>query len=256
MALSTPTPREARDAVSGVPALPGDQRDQLALLRQRISRLERPGLSAAEAGVELVTHPALAPVLRLRAGGAYQVDSTTLALMLLAGPSRAGAWGAVLGVDDLGAEAAAAWGVELSRTIVVPEPGEQWLEALGAVIDVAGLVVVRPPRPSRQQGRRGAGLAPSVTERLAARLRERSAALVVLGEWPRATARLRLADVAWSGVGHGEGLLARRRAVVEVQRGAAPPARVVLDGEAAALVGGSVAPVRAPGAPLLRQAAG
>lgn len=227
---------------------PTSRADELAALRQRIARLERPGLAAAEAGVELVTHPALAPVLRLRAGGTYQVDSTTLALMLMAGPSRAGAWSALVGVDDLGAEAAAAWGVELSRTVVVPEPGEQWLEALAAVIDLAGLVVVRPPL---LRGRR-APLAPSVAERLSARLRERSAALVVQGEWPRCTARLRLAEVAWHGVGHGEGLLDRRHAVVEVQRGSAPPVRVRLEG-----LGDAGLPVGAGrhGAPL-RKAAG
>lgn len=194
----------------------------MALLRQRIARLERGGLVGTDAGVDLVTHPDLAPVLRLRAGAAYSVDSTTLTLALMAGPSGAGAWCGVVGIDDLGLEAAAQWGVDLERTVLVPDPGEQWVEAVAALVDIADLVVLRSPR-----GR----IAPSLAERLAARLRERSAALVVQGEWPRCAARLRLAEVSWSGVGRGEGLLRARRAVVEVHRGSAPPQRLVLGGE-------------------------
>lgn len=204
----------------------------MALLRQRIAGLERGGLVGVDAGVDLVTHPGLAPALRLRAGAAYTVDSTTLTLALMAGPSGAGAWCGVVGVDDLGLEAAEQWGVDLSRTVIVPDPGEQWVEAVAALVDIADLVVLRPPR-----GR----IAPSLAERLAARLRERSAALVVQGEWPRCAARLRLAEVSWSGVGRGEGLLQARRAVVEVRRGNAPPQRVVLGGEPIAVPLGPVA---------------
>ena len=57
----------------------------------------------------------------------------TLALALMAGPSRAGSWCAVVGVTDFGVEAASALGVDLARTVVVPEPGEQWLEVTAAL---------------------------------------------------------------------------------------------------------------------------
>lgn len=198
---------------------------EIAQLRERIAHLERGGLSPADPSPALATHPDLAATLRLRAGSAYQVDSASLALLLMSGPSRAGAWCGLVGVDDFGAEAAAGLGVELSRTIVVPEPGEQWLEATAALVDVATLVVLRPPSL-----RAGSRVAPSVAERIGARLRERSAALVVWGEWPRCAARLRLTDVAWAGPGRGEGLLRSRRAVVEVRRGSGAPVRVSLGG--------------------------
>src|SRR5690349_16159996 len=127
----------------------------------------------------LETHPALAGLVQLRAGGSYSVDSAGLALALLAGPSKAGSWAAAVGVSDFGAEAARALGVDLDRTVLVPDPGEQWLEVVAALVDVTTVVVVRPP------GR----IAASSAEKLAARLRKRGAALVAWeaarGDWPR-----------------------------------------------------------------------
>src|SRR5207245_1888998 len=63
--------------------------------------------------------PALAPLLPeagLRRGSTVAVTgSVTLAMALLAGPSAAGSWGAVVGLPSLGAEAAAALGVAGGR---------------------------------------------------------------------------------------------------------------------------------------------
>ena len=42
--------------------------------------------------VPVPTHPALADLLQLRTGGAYEVDRASLALALLAAPSAEGAW--------------------------------------------------------------------------------------------------------------------------------------------------------------------
>ena len=166
----------------------------------------------------LATHPALAGLVQLRAGASYSVDSATLALALLAGPSRAGGWCAAVGVSDFGAEAAVALGVDLDRTILVPDPGEQWLEVTSALVDVATMVLVRP------HGR----IAPSAVEKLSARLRKRGAALVVWGEWPRCEVRLTATEPAWTGLGQGHGHLRSRRLVVEARRGTAPPRRGAL----------------------------
>ncbi len=96
-----------------------DTLDTIAQLRTRMERLHD-GVPR----LPLETHPALAGLVQLRAGGSYAVDSATLALALMAGPSRAGSWCAVVGVGDFGAEAASALGVDLDRTVLVPDPGD------------------------------------------------------------------------------------------------------------------------------------
>lgn len=191
--------------------------DVVADLRTRMARLE-----AGTTAPPLETHPALAGLVQLRAGAAYSVDSATLVLALLAGPSRAGGWCGVVGVPDFGAEAAVALGVDLERTVLVPDAGEQWLEVTAALVDVATVVVVRPT------GR----VVASAAEKLAARLRKRGAALVAWettrGDWPRCEVRLTTREPAWSGLGDGHGHLRARRLVVEAQRGTAPPRRGAL----------------------------
>ncbi len=183
-------------------------------LRERLRRLE----DGAGDRPELAVLPGLSSLVRLRAGGSYEVDSASLALALLAGPSRAGAWCGVVGMADFGVEAATELGMVLERTILVPEPGESWLEATAALVDVVTLVLIRPP------GR----VAEATAGKLAARLRKRGAALVSLGPWPRSEATLRVVEPQWQGAGRGEGHLRARRLTVEVRRGAAPPRRTHL----------------------------
>ena len=154
----------------------------------------------------------------MRTGLAYAVDSASLALALLAGPSQAGEWIGVVGAGDLGFEAAAGFGVDLERTIVVPRPGEHWLSVTAGLVDVATVVLVQPPvRVSEHQA-----------ERIKARLRQKDAALVVWGDWPRCEARLTLRQSTWVGLGRGHGHLRAQRVVVDVQRNSAPPRSVTL----------------------------
>jgi hypothetical protein len=192
---------------------PGAAVQTVEQLRNRMARMQD-----GTPSMPLATHPALAGLVQLRAGASYSTDSATLALALLAGPSRAGGWCAAVGVADFGAEAAVALGVDLDRTVLVPDPGEQWLEVTAALVDVATIVLVRP------SGR----VTPSAAEKLAARLRKRGAALVVWGEWPRCEVRLTATEPAWAGVGRGHGHLRARRLVVEARRGTAPPRRGAL----------------------------
>ncbi|MFI5427932.1 hypothetical protein [Aeromicrobium sp. UC242_57] len=142
----------------------------------------------------------------------------SLALALMAGPSADGAWCAVVGTAELGLEAAAAAGVELRRTILVPDPGEAWLEVTAALIDVLGVVLLRAP----------AHVAAKDVSRISARLRQRGGILIAHGDWPRSEAQVALRDVEWVGVGRGHGHLQARQATVEVQRGTAPPRRARL----------------------------
>jgi hypothetical protein len=176
-------------------------------LRARVDQMQ--GRPAAQ---PVATHPAFAGLLQLQAGSSYSVDSMSLATALMAGPSVDGAWCGVVGCAELGLEAAASAGVELRRTILVPDPGEAWLEVTAALIDVLGVVVLRP----------SAQISAKDVSRIGARLRQRGGVLIVHGHWPHSEAQLTMRDVRWVGVGPGHGHLQARQVTVEVQRGTAP----------------------------------
>ncbi|HEY1133530.1 MAG TPA: hypothetical protein VGE77_03065 [Nocardioides sp.] len=192
-------------APSDGPDAPGDV---VARLRQKVAALE-----GGPARLGVPTHPSLAGLVQLRAGAVYGVDSARLALLMMAGASAAGEWTAVVGWPDLGVEAAVELGIEPARTVLVPAPADLWLEATAALVDVVRLVVLRPR--TRVDAR-----AASIVE---ARLRKRSAVLVVWGEWPRCEARIGVEESRWTGLDHGDGRLQERHVRVAVRRGAAPP---------------------------------
>src|SRR5688500_11852301 len=172
-------------------------------LRERVAAMEhRP------AGQPVPTLPGLADLVPLHAGATYAVDSASLALAVAAGASQAGEWVGFAGCPDFGVEAAAELGIELSRTVLVPDPGEHWLEVTAALVDVLRVVVLRPPASVDE---RTAGI-------LESRLRNRSAVLVVHGRWPRVEARLSTVESGWSGPLAGTGQLEQRRATVAVHR--------------------------------------
>lgn len=185
------------------------QGDVVRDLQARIRRMQRNRLDTRE----LPTSPALADLLpggALAAGSAYSIiDSTTLALGLLQGPSAAGAWCAVVGMPDLGVEAAAGLGVDLERLVLVPHPGDHWLTVVSALIDVVSVVLVRP---RTQDGR--VRITDGTASKLASRLRQREAVLISMGDWPGAEARLSIADSSWVGLGSGFGHLAARQVTV------------------------------------------
>jgi len=142
----------------------------------------------------LPTHPALAELLPgggLKQGAAYSVERSAMLIMtLLAGPSAAGSWCAVVGVPEFGVEAASRFGIDLERLVLVPHPGDQWLAVTAAVADVIA--------------------------RLSARLQQRGATLLVLGTWPQSEAMLSLSDSEWFGVDEGHGHLSARQVTVTV----------------------------------------
>lgn len=169
------------------------------------------------AGVFPVPDPlaAVLPGGGLPRGGVVSVTgahgSTSLLLSLLAASS--GAWSAVVGMPGLGLLAAAEFGVDLDRTVLIPEPGPDLLQVLSVLVDGVDLIVVRPPR---------GGVAPAQLRVLTGRLRQRGAVLLATGGWPGADLVLRTRITAWSGVGQGHGRLRDRELMVEVRgRGAA-----------------------------------
>jgi hypothetical protein len=140
-------------------------------------------------------------------------------MALLAGPSAEGHWCGAVGFPDFGAEAAAGYGVALDRLVLVPDPGADWPAAVGALLDVLPMVLVRPPSPVR----------PSEAARLGSRLRERSGVLLVMGPWPQSEGTLGVVGSHWEGLGQGHGHLWQHRVELALtQRGHTRTARADL----------------------------
>lgn len=176
----------------------------VASLRAQLERVQGRRLDTPV----LPVHPALASLLPgggLRPGAAYSLSrSTSLLLALMAQSSQAGSWCGVVGMPRLGAEAAERLGVDLSRLVLIPDPGPRWLAITATIAEVLPVVAVRP-----------SGRAPDAEiSRLAARLRDRGAVLLVQGPWPQAEAVLELDAPEWTGVGRGHGYLSGREVTV------------------------------------------
>ncbi len=188
-------------ALDGLPA-----QDRVRTLQARIREMQSSTLDSRS----IPTHPAIAQLLpggALKQGAIYSVErSATLLMALLAGPSAAGSWCGIVGMPEFGVEAAARFGVDLDRLVLVPHPGDQWLNVTAAIADVMEVVVTRPPRRADDAS----------ISRLAARLRQRDATLIVLGTWPQSEAMLSLSESDWSGIGDGHGHLSARQVTVTV----------------------------------------
>src|SRR5699024_3093940 len=118
--------------------------DPLEQLRAQVARIEgRPAQQSSAPAIP--THPALAELIQLRAGASYAVDSASLAIAMMAGPSSGGAWCAIVGSAEISLSAAAAAGVVLGCTMVVPDAAGPWREALAALIGAARVVVFCRP---------------------------------------------------------------------------------------------------------------
>ncbi len=182
--------------------------ETIRALQARVHRMQGTAVSHP-----LQTLPALRPLVQLRTGASYAVDSPVLAMALMAGPSSAGAWCGVVGMPDFGVEAAAALGVDPDRTMLVPEPGEDWLNVAAAMIDVLSVVVVQPPGATGHGWTAGAGSAGQPASGGPAHVPV--AAARVGADRPRRLAsrdaRLRAVQTRWSGIGQGHGHLSARR---------------------------------------------
>jgi hypothetical protein len=189
------------------------QRNRAAVVEELRAELAARPATATGSGRAVPTLPALPafgdllPERGLRRGASYSVQrSAMLTMALLAGASRAGSWCGMVGMPGFGAEAAAGLGIDLTRVILVPAPGRQWLNVVATLVDVLDLVVVHPPaRPYDAE-----------TQRLAARLRERGAVLLVQHpEWPGCELRMAITSSTWHGLGAGHGHLTSREVTVE-----------------------------------------
>ena len=204
-AATLSTPENAVDS-SASSSAPSSAPSRVAELQARIRSMQATKLDSKL----IPTHPAIAGLLPgggLQQGAAYSVDSSAMLLMtLLAAPSAAGSWCAVVGVPEFGVEAAGHFGIDLDRLVLVPRPAEQWLAVTAAIADVMSVVVTRPPKRATD----------SSVARLAARLRQRGTTLLVLGSWPQTEAMLSLSQSTWHGIGDGHGHLSSREVTITV----------------------------------------
>lgn len=188
------------DAVTALSPSGDARAGEVLRLRREISRMQR----RRSEHTLLPLDPALSALLPeegLQTGTAYTVSpSPSLVLALLSAASRKGHWCAVVGMPTLGVEAAAAFGIDLSRLILVPDPAERWLAATSALAEVVPLIVVHPGSRARDAD----------VSRLSARLRDRGCTLLVTGSadaWPQSEGSIRIQDPQWHGLGSGWGLL-------------------------------------------------
>ncbi len=174
----------------------------------RAAERSRP-VSMAETRMLEVPAP-LAPLLPgggIRKGATVAVEpglgGVSLALALAAPVTTGGGWAAVVGLSSLGLLAAAELGVDLRRLALVPGPGRQWPAVVAALVDGFDLLVLRPPVTVR----------PAEGRRLAARVRERGAVLLVVDApgWPEPDLRMSVEAAEWEGLGAGHGFLMGRR---------------------------------------------
>lgn len=128
------------------------------------------------------------------------------AFVLMSAPSQAGSWSGVVGLDGLGARAAAEAGVDLQRLVLVRATlgrgdDERWLQVLGALVDGFDLVVVGSAACVRS----------ATARRVQARVQARGAVLVVVGDPGPFSCDLHLIGRArWEGLGEGHGHLRAR----------------------------------------------
>src|SRR5215468_1315719 len=76
-----------------------------------------------------------------------------LCLALAAAASADGAWCGIAGIPEAGVLAAAAFGLDAGRTLLVPEPGPSWPQVVASLLDGCELVLLRPPAPAPGQVR-------------------------------------------------------------------------------------------------------
>ena len=133
--------------------------------------------------------------------------ATSLALALVSSSIAAGSWLAMIDVPTIGLDAASEFGIALERVVAVRADGARWPDVVAAAADGFELLLARVP----------AGVAPATMRKVATRLRQRDAVMIVLGD-PGALSCDGVLDsnsVEWTGLGDGHGHLRQRRLVVE-----------------------------------------
>ncbi len=179
--------------------------DQLAALIARSPGLQRASRLNPMHIPVLPAFESLLPERGLRPGSMTSVSgigATSIALALISKASE-NTWTAVVGMPELGLRAGAELGLDLDKLVIVPDPGKQWTDVLAALVDAFDVVLAHPSRTRDAR-------------KIAGRVRERDAVLVVVGAWPESDVRIETTSPVWHGIGRGHGHLAARTLEVSV----------------------------------------
>jgi hypothetical protein len=177
----------------------------VARLRAQVAALENRRAEQIYPAPEALA--SLLPEGGLKPGAAYSVaTSGALLLAMLASASGEGLWCGLVGLPNVGVEAAKLAGVTLDRLALVPDPGAKWLSAVSVLSSAVPVVAVRPSGPVR----------PGDAARLATRMRDNESVLLVVGSWPGAEATISVTDSMWAGLGQGWGHLTEHEVTVQV----------------------------------------
>ncbi|MBS2548367.1 hypothetical protein KGQ19_15990 [Catenulispora sp. NL8] len=127
---------------------------------------------------------------------------------LLAGATAGGAWAGIIGYPNFGIAAACGLGADLSKMLMLDEPGERWPDAVTVLAAAVDLVLLHAPgRPNGTQLRR-------LANRIRQTDRQRGCVLVVTSPWERADLTLSVHSPQWEGLGDGVCNLTRRRVTI------------------------------------------
>ena len=122
-------------------------------------------VTSDESGLVLPVAPPLAAVLPrggLARGSVVSVlgqGATSLLFTLLAGPEAP--WSALVGMPGIGLLAAAEFGIDLDRLVVIPEPGPDVLQVLSILVDGVDMIAVDASGQGAGRARPGSGCSPA-----------------------------------------------------------------------------------------------
>ena len=153
------------------------------------------------------------------------VADTSLAFGLIRDALVEGAWAAMVDVVTFGADAASEFGIPLERVVRVESGAAEaersggvgavasWVDVMGAAVDGFDVVVTKVPAELRGDRR------PAAVRKLATRIQQKGAVVVVLGETGALGSDLVFSTecTEWSGVADGSGHLRSR--VIDVAAG-------------------------------------
>jgi len=194
--------------------LAGGLSRELASLAERVAPLALAGertLPVADEFAELFPERGLVRGRTIVCSGQA---ATSLALALAAPAVAAGSWLAAIDVPTIGLDAASEFGIALERVVAVRTGADReagragrWSDVVAAAADGFDLLITRVPTD----------VSPTVLRKIATRLRQRGAVMLVLDD-PGALSCDGVLDAditQWVGLGDGHGHLQQRQLVVE-----------------------------------------